>query len=419
MIFNCSTSLTEIMHIIFLTHYFFPEGNAPATRTFENCKRWVAKGHKVTVVTGVPNVPDGIIYEGYKNRIFQREKIDGIRVLRVWMYIAPNKGFLRRILNYLSFMVSSLLGVFLIKRGDLVIATSPQFFCGLAGYIFSRLKRLPFILEVRDIWPESIIATDALRNRKLIRILKYIEMFLYNHCEKVVVVTDSFKKIISRKGIPKDKISVVKNGVDLTFLQPRDKENEIRKKLNLHEKYVVSYIGTIGMAHALNQVLKVAQNLRNERNIVFLFVGSGARRNILIRKKENKHLDNVIFIERQPRQFIPSFYAASDACLVTLKNTHLFSTVIPSKIFEVMAMARPIILAVDGEAREIVERAKAGFFIEPENEIQLKETILKLYKSPGKGRDLGKNGRRFVEKYFDRDKLANDYLEILTQSLNR
>ena len=232
------------MHIIFLTHYFPPEGNAPASRTFDNCRRWAAKGHKVTVVTGVPNVPDGIIYKGYKNRLSQWEEIERIRVLRVWTYVAPNRGFFYRTLNYFSFMVSSLLSFFLIKKGNLVVATSPQLLCGAAGYILSRLKRLPFILEVRDIWPESIVASDALKSKKLIKLIERVAMFLYHHSEKIVVVTESFKKMLSKKSMPEEKISVIKNGVDLTFFSQQDKENEVRKKYNLNGKFVISYIGT-------------------------------------------------------------------------------------------------------------------------------------------------------------------------------
>ena len=403
------------MHIIFLTHYFPPEGNAPASRTFENCKRWAAKGHKITVITGVPNVPDGVIYEGYKNRFFQWEEMNGIRVLRVWTYIAPNRGFLRRTLNYLSFMISSLIGFFLIKRGNLVIATSPQLLCGVAGYIISRLKRSPFILEVRDLWPESIIASEGLNSRKLIKIIKHVAVFLYRHSEKIVVVTESFKKIISQMGIPGEKIFVVKNGVDLTFFSQQDRENEVRNEFSLNGRFVISYIGTIGLAHALNQVLYAAESLRDRKDIVFLLVGSGAERDILIREKENRHLDNVILVERQPKYIIPSFYAASDVCLVTLKNNPIFRTFIPSKIFEIMAMARPIILGVDGESREIVKKAKAGLCVEPENHIELKKAILRFYNHPEDVQKLGSNGHRFVEKYFDRDKLAKDYLEILTK----
>lgn len=402
------------MHIIFLTHYFPPEVNAPASRTYENCKCWVESGHRVTVITGAPNMPDGVIYKGYKNKFFNWDEMNGIKILRVWTYIAPNRGIFRRTLNYISFMVSSLLGVFLIKNGDLIIATSPQFFCGIGGILFSRLKRLPFILEVRDIWPESIIAVGALTNSGLIKILKKIEINLYHRAKKIVVVTESFKKIISQKGISEKNIFVNKNGVDLSFYQPNNHINRIRENLGLQEKFVVSYIGTIGMAHALDQVIRVAERLRGVTDIVFLLVGSGATREILIHEKERKNLANVIFIEKQPKKLVPSFYAASDACLVTLKNSPLFQAVIPSKIFEIMAMAKPIILGVDGEARQIVEKAMAGIFVEPENDEKLEKAILKLYKNKKERQILGQNGRNFVEKYFDRNKLANDYLKILS-----
>lgn len=311
-------------------------------------------------------------------------------------------------------MVSSLLGVFLIKNGDMVIATSPQFFCGIGGSFFSRIKRLPFILEVRDIWPESIIAVGALTNCRLIKILKKMEVNLYRRAKKIVVVTESFKKIISKKGISEKKIFVNKNGVDLSFYQPNSHVNEIREDLGLQEKFIVSYIGTIGMAHALDQVLRVAERLRGVTDIVFLLVGSGATREILIQEKERKNLANVIFIEKQPKKLVPSFYAASDACLVTLKNSPLFQAVIPSKIFEIMAMAKPIILGVDGEARQIVEKAMAGIYTEPENEEKLEKAILRLYRNKRECHILGQNGRNFVEKYFDRNVLANDYLKILT-----
>ena len=401
------------MHIIFLSHYFPPEGNAPANRTFENCRRWVSKGCKVTVVTGVPNVPDGIIYQGYRNKLFQWEVMEGMDVLRVWTYIAPNKGVIRRILNYISFMFFSLMGVFLIKRGDLVIATSPQFFCAIGGYLFGKLKKIPFVLEIRDLWPESIVATEALKSKRIIRFLERLEMFLYQRAQKIIVVTESFKKKIAEKGISSDKIFVIKNGVDLAFFYPMERNNEIREKFNLQNKFVVSYIGTLGMAHGLDGVLKVAEMLRNEKKIVFLFVGSGAEKERLVCEKAKKKLDNVIFAGRQPKALMPLFYAASDICLVSLKKDDLFQTVIPSKIFEIMAMARPILLQVDGECRQIVECAKAGIFVDPEDEIKVKETVLAWHLQPGKFQELGRNGRKFVEQYFDRNQLADDYLEIL------
>lgn len=401
------------MHIIFITHYFFPEGNAPASRTYENCKRWAARGYKVTVITGVPNVPDGVIYEGYKNRFFQREKIDNIHVLRVWTYVAANRGFARRIVNYLSFMVMSLLGIFLVPKGEVVIATSPQLFCAVAGFIFSRLRRIPFVLEIRDLWPESLIATGALTNRRVIRIIGALELFLYRHSEKIVVVTDSFKEYIMQRGIPAGKIAVIKNGVDLEFFKPGPKDNTLRKELSLEGKYVISYIGTIGMAHALGQMMDAADDLKHRKDFVFLLVGAGAERHKLIREKEQRQLQNVLFIDRQPRQRIPLYYAASDVCVVTLKKNRLFETVIPSKMFEIMSMARPVVLGVNGESRKILEQAQAGIAVEPEHREQLKSAILRLYQDPQTRALLGANGRRYVEQKFNRDQLAQDYLKIL------
>lgn len=400
------------MHVLFLTHYFPPEGNAPASRTYDNCKRWVQSGHDVTVITGVPNVPDGIIYEGYRNKIWQWESKDSIRVLRVWTYIAPNKGVVRRIANYLSFMISSLQGIF-VREIDIVVATSPQFFCAVGGYLLSYLKRVPFVMEVRDLWPESIMAVGVLKNRRILRISEWLEIFLYKKAERVVVVTESFKKVISEKGIPERKITVIKNGVDLEFFKPLEKSEEQRKSLGLDGKFIISYIGTLGTAHALDRVLSVAERMKEYENFLFLFVGSGAEKENLFKIKENKSLSNVRFIERQAKKMIPLYYEYSDVCLVPLRRTPLFKTVIPSKIFEIMAMSKPIVQSVDGESRQILEQSKAGLYIEPEDEQALYEAILYLYNNPEEASLMGRNGRLFVEKYFNRDSLAAEYLNTL------
>jgi len=370
----------------------------------------------VTVITGVPNTPDGIVYQGYKNRLYQWEEIGGIRILRVWTFITPNKGIIRRTLNFITFMLFSMLGALLVREGDIVIATSPQFFCAIGGYILSRLKHLPFIMEVRDLWPESIIAVEAFNNRNLIKVFEKLEMWLYEKAKCIVVVTESFKEIIAKKGIPKRKIYVVKNGVDLDFYDPTISGRAIRKELKLNNKFVVSYIGTIGMAHALYQVLDVAQKLRSAHDIIFLIVGSGALRESLVHDKEKRNIDNVSFLGKQPKEKTPFFYAASDVCLVPLKKDPLFKSVIPSKIFEIMAMAKPIILSVDGEAREILETAKAGIYVEPENVGQLAGAILKLRDDKKKCVELGRKGREYVEKCHNRDELANMYLSILTEN---
>jgi glycosyltransferase involved in cell wall biosynthesis len=400
------------MHILFLSHYFTPEGNAPASRTYENCKQWVHSGHKVTVVTGVPNVPDGVIYDGYKNKVRQWEDIAGIQVLRVWTYIAPNRGFFKRTLNYLSFMFSSLQGMF-VNEVDVVVATSPQFFCAVGGYILSLLKRVPFIMEVRDLWPESIKTVGAIKDNKIIRILERLEVYLYKKADHIVALTESFKKNIIGKGIPAAKITVIKNGVDTEFFKPAIKSETAKKALGFDGKFIVLYIGTLGMAHALDRILAVAERMKDIKDILFLFVGSGAEKENLLKIKNEKALGNVTFIGRQPKESTPGFYECSDICLVPLRKASLFKTVLPSKIFEIMAMGKPIIQSVDGEARQILEESRAGIYVEPEDEKAIYDAVLHLYNNTNEVQLLGQNGRIFVEKNFKRNDLADQYFTII------
>lgn len=401
------------MHILFLTHYFPPEVNAPASRTFENARRWVKEGHRVTVITCAPNHPRGVLYPGYRNRFRQRETILGIRVLRVKTYLSANAGFLGRIVNYLSYMLSATLFSPLVKNVDVVISTSPQFFCGMTGYWVSRLKRTPWVLEIRDLWPESIIAVGAIRERALIRFLEGLETFLYRHADHLVSVTHSFKKHIMRRGVPGERISVITNGADLEQYGPLPKQNGVRESLGLDREFMASYIGTHGMAHGLDTVLRAAELLKDREQVRFLLVGGGAERVNLLRQKESLGLSNVIMLPQQPKEMMPSFLAASDACMVLLKKQDLFKTVIPSKIFEAMAMERPVILGVEGESRAIIEAAGCGVCIEPGNHHQLAETVLLLSHDEGRVRELGKQGRRFVIEKYNRDRLASDYLRLI------
>jgi glycosyltransferase involved in cell wall biosynthesis len=401
------------MRILFLTHYFPPEVNAPASRTYENAKRWIRRGHKVTVITCAPNHPKGILYPGYANRWFQWESIDGIRVLRVKTYLSANKGVGKRILNYLSYMVSSACFSLLAGKVDLVISTSPQFFCGAAGYLVSRFKRKPWVLEIRDLFPESIVAVEALRNRHIIRLLEGVEMFLYRHADHVVVLTQAFKRHIKASEIPEKNISIVTNGADLEQFHPNIKNNGFRKSHGLVDKCVLSYVGTHGMAHGLGTVLKAADRLRHRDDIFFLLVGDGAEREQLLARREAMGLDNVLMLPQQPKEKIPEIIAASDGCMVLLKDTPQFRKVIPSKIFEAMAMQRPVVLGVKGESRTIVEKANCGLCIDPENDEELAAAAICLANDGKLGQRLGDNGRQLVEGQYNRDLLAERYIGTL------
>lgn len=401
------------MNILFLSHYFPPEVNAPASRTYEHCKQWVKDGHSVSVVTCAPNHPRGKVYEGYRNRFFQWEEKDKIRIIRVWTYVTANEGFLKRTLNYVSFMVSAILITPWLSQVDVVVTTSPQFFNGLAGYFVSRLRHIPWVLEIRDLWPESILAVGAIKNKTIIRMLEWIELFAYRKADRIVSVTDAFKRYMVGKGIFDEKIEVIKNGVDLSFFKPVDGPNPVARELGLQGKFVASYFGTHGMAHRLETVLYSARELKEHSDIVFLLIGDGAERQRLLGMRNEMALRNVILLDQQPKEKMPYLWALSDVSLVLLKKSELFTTVIPSKIFESMAMEKPIILGVEGESAGIIKAAEAGFCIEPENSLELAERVLTLYKNRDLVLKLGKNGRRHVAEHFDRTVLARRYESLL------
>ena len=269
------------MRILFLSHYFPPEVNAPASRTYEHCKAWARAGHEVTVVTCAPNHPRGMVYPGYRNRLWQREQREGITVIRLWTFVTANEGFFKRTLNYVSFMLACILAAPFLPKTDIVLTTSPQFFNGLAGYPVSRLKRVPWVLEIRDLWPESIVAVGGLKPGVVVRMLEWLELFGYRKADAIVPVTDSFKRYMIGKGIPAAKIEVIKNGVDAAIFRPHVGANSSRAELGLEGKFVAAYFGTHGMAHQLETVLEAASLLGKHPEIMFLMVGDGADRNRL------------------------------------------------------------------------------------------------------------------------------------------
>ena len=404
------------MKILFIAHYFPPEGNAPAARAHELCRAWVKEGHDVTVITGVPNVPNGVVYEGYRNRWRQVEEIDGIRAVRVMTYIAPNSGTTRRILNYISFMVTGVFAGLRVDRPDVVIATSPQFFCGWAGAIVGWLRRLPFILEIRDIWPESIVAVGAMRRGRCIRILEWLELKLYAAALHIVTVGDGYRRVLLTRGVPDERISVITNGVDLArFTAKPGSGTAVRDRHAPGAGFVCSYVGTIGMASGLDVVLRAAGQLKaaGHTEFRFLLVGDGATRAALQRQAEEEGLDTIVFTGRVPRDEVPTYLAASDACLIHLKNTETFRTVLPSKLFEAAAMGCPIVLGVAGDAAELLTKAGGGICIEPENADQLVAALEEVAADPALASALGEAGRTYIAEHFDRDKLALDYLAVI------
>jgi glycosyltransferase involved in cell wall biosynthesis len=406
------------VHILFLTHYFTPENNAPAARVHGMAKEWVRLGHRVTVLTCAPNVPAGVVYEGYQNKLYQEEWIDGIRTVRVWTWLAANRGRVRRGLNFLSYLgAAGAAGPLLRPRADVVIATSPQFFAGWAGWPVARAHGAPFVLEIRDIWPDSIVAVGALEEGRIIRALGRLERALYDGADHIVAVGEGYRMNMIRKGIGPSRISVVTNGVDVDLFEPREPDLELRARLGFApETFVITFAGTIGMASDLGVVLDAARRLKakGRDDIAFLLVGDGAQRAELEERAGAEGLTSVVFTGLVPRAELPAYLASSDACLAHFRKQELFQMILPNKFFEDAAMERPILLGFEGEARAMLGEADCGIAFEPSNDEELAAAAERLAAAPAEERRrLGENGRRYVLEHFDRRVLAHDYLEIL------
>ena len=399
------------MHILFLTDNFPPEVNAPASRTFEHCREWVKKGHRVTVITCAPNFPKGKVFGGYQNKWFQRENFEGIEVIRVWSYITANEGFVRRILDYLSFMFGAVVASPRVHGVDIVIGTSPQFFTACAAYIVSVFKRIPFVFELRDLWPESIKAVGAMKNAVALRLLEQLEMFLYRRAACIVSVTSSFRNVLIRRGIDGNKIHVVTNGVDVSQFKPRPKDPELTRALGLEGKFVAGYIGTHGMAHALETLVQAAEKLA-EQDIVLLFLGDGARKQHLRHLAESRGIRNVVFVDSVSKADVPCYWSLLDVSVIHLRRTELFTTVIPSKLFECMGMGIPVLHGVEGESADIVRKERVGIPFEPENAEQLCAALKSLKADPAQLVTLRDACLRAAGNY-DRTFLALRMLQIL------
>ena len=409
------------MHILFLTDNFPPESNAPASRTFEHCREWVRAGHQVTVITCAPNFPKGKVFDGYRNRLWQQEVMSGIRVIRVWSYITANEGFVKRILDYQSFMLSATLAAPFVRGVDVVVGTSPQFFTACAAYFVSRIKRIPFVFELRDMWPESIKAVGAMKDSAVIRVLERIEMFLYRKAARIVTVTHAFKDTLIRRGIDGNKIDVVTNGVDLSHFSPQAKDVQLLAQHGLDGKFVAGYIGTHGMAHALETLLEAAQMLQktpDAQNIRLLFLGDGARKAELAKQAQAMGLGNVLFLDAVSKDQVKRYWSVLDVAVIHLRKTELFTTVIPSKLFECMGMGLPVLHGVAGESAAIVLREKVGAVFESENAQQLVEGLLYMRDQPDAYAGYQQNGLEAATRY-DRQHLATKMLQVFKNLIGK
>lgn len=401
------------VRILFLTDNYPPEVNAPASRTYEHIREWVKDGARVTVITCAPNFPRGKVFDGYRNKLYTTELADGVKIVRVWSYITANEGFAKRILDYISFGVMSFIFGFF-QKADIIVATSPQFFTAVSGRFLAFFRRKPWIMEVRDLWPESIKAVSAMNaSGTVFKSLESLEMSLYRKAKKIIVVTDAFKEKIAERGILPEKIKVIKNGVVLDQYKETPKNAELLDQLALNGKFVVGYLGTHGMAHKLDFIIECAAKI-TDPDMHFLFIGNGAEKNGIIDRAKSLGVMNCTFIDTVPKAQIGNYISITDVALVPLKRADTFKTVIPSKIFENAAMAKPILLGVEGESQKIIETYHAGICFEPENEADFLEKLMKLKNDPLFYKEC-QSGCRILAKAFDRKGLAKQMLKEITE----
>jgi colanic acid biosynthesis glycosyl transferase WcaI len=401
------------LRVVLITHYFPPEIGAPQARLFELARRAAAAGHRVTVVTGLPNYPTGVIPPEYRDRSRHEEMMDGVRVIRTWVYATPNRGFLRRILNHLSFALSSLTALRRVGPTDVIFVESPPLLTGLAALVYTRVKRAPFVFNVSDIWPQSAVELGALRNPIAIKLAEMLELHLYRRAARVSVVTPGMVERLAARGVPRGKLVLLTNGVDTDVFHPSPPNTELARALGLDERKVFLYAGTHGMAQGLETLLEAAR-LTSDPQIVYVLVGEGADKESLMRKAEG--MTNVRFLPNQPRSVMPDLLNLAYATIIPLKRLDLFKSALPSKMFESMATSKPIVASLWGEAAELIEAAGCGLVVPPEDAVALRDAVEKLASDPQLARELGGKGRQYVAAHFDRRVLATRFIDLLSET---
>ncbi len=404
--------------ILFVSPYFPPEMGAPSARVSELARHWVHAGQDVTVLTAFPNQPNGVVPLEYRKpmrRLVMTEDYYGARVERTWLVPTPNRKPWERIANYSSYCVSAMVRGLLLPKPEVIIGTSPQMLAAVAGLWVAKLRRVPFIFEVRDLWPESLIGVGmAGSSHPLYRMITKLAKMLYRYSDHVVVVSPAFKDYLHQHwNVPLEKISIIVNGVEEDLFSPSQPDQRLLTDLGLTGKFVVSYIGTLGGAHGVSTIVETAGLLRHRPEIVFLLVGDGADRDQIERQVLDRKLDNVKLLPPQPRSAVPSLIASSHVCLVVLRDAEVFRTVIPTKMLEFMSCGRPVVLAVQGQAQEIIETANAGICVPPENSEALAAAVERLCADKEQRERFGRNGRNYIVNHMSRKQTAVEYLEVI------
>jgi len=407
------------MRILYLSQYFPPEIGATQTRAYEMASYLVKAGHQVTMLTEFPNHPSGIIPPAYRGKWYERAPLDGIDVIRVWVKASPVKDFRNRMLFYLSYMCNAAIAGLLLARGryDLTYATSPPLFVGGAALALSALKGLPLVFEVRDLWPESAVALDELQNPRAIAWATRLEKMCYNKAARIVVVTEGIQQRLLERGLPAARLHLIPNGTNTNLFQPQPAAGgRLRREWGLEGKFIVLYAGIHGLAQGMEALVEAARLLQDQPDIHFVFVGEGPKKSAVAALKEAYKLQNLTMLAERPTKEMPAFLSAANVALAPLRKLALFQGALPSKMFDAWACACPIVLSIEGEARRVLEEANAGVYAEPENPASIAAAIKSLRDAPGRAKELGANGRRYVEENYSRERMAQ-HLEALLREV--
>ena len=407
------------MRLLIVSHYFPPEVGAPQTRLFELARRMVRRGHRVTVLAPLPSYPTGVVPPGYRGRLLLFERMEGVRVVRTWAYATPNRGFVRRILNHLSFTLAALVAAPLTGPADVVFVESPPLFHGFAGAVIARLKGAAFVFNVSDLWPASAVEMGMLRQLWLIRAAEWLERWTYARAAMVTVVTRGIVDRLRATGLPAEKVQLLTNGVDADVFRPVPERDALRRELGVDGAFVALYAGTHGLAHGLETVLEAADRLRARSDVRFVFAGEGAEKERLVARAGELGLPNVTLLPNQPKARMPALLSAADCCVIPLRDLPLFRGALPSKMFEAMATARPIVLAVAGEAAELLVESGAGVCVPPERPDEMARAIAALADDPARARALGETGRAWVQQHFSRERIAERFERLLEEARAR
>ncbi len=404
-----------MMRILLVHQFFLDAEEAGGSRWNEMARFWAQQGHDITVLAGTVHYATGRKHPRYKGRfIVTRREGPGVTVKRCHVSESYNRSFAGRLWAYFSFTLSSLCAGLTVRKPDVMICTSPPLTVGLTGAVLRRLWRVPMVFEIRDLWPETAIEAGVLTNRLLIRVSYWLERLSYASANWINVLTPAFRqRLIEAKGIDPDRISNITNAADLETFKPGPKDNWVRQRFGLAGKFVVTYVGAHGVANHLVQLLEAARLLQDRPDIHLMLVGSGMQKPMLEETARKWSLPNVTFVDAVPKREIADYVAASDVCTAVLKRLEVFKTVYPNKLFDYMSAARPVILAIDGVARELLERAGAGLYVPPEDPQAFDHAVRRLADDPRLRDRCAQSGFDFVRQHYARDQLAMTYLDIL------